>query len=151
MLFTNRMISPIGWYETLLIAGGITKYALFVQQLVNVFLLWWLFAQSSDVTWEHVVPSPATWGATIFPSHLAMNHGMTAYNNSLLRVVNLFVVKWFLNLRTDHTATIFSLPFKSLLFCRLLYENFHHTFTLEDFESIQASYLSISSLVHGLG
>ena len=33
----KKMISPIGRYETLLIARGITKYALFVQQLMNLF------------------------------------------------------------------------------------------------------------------
>ena len=44
----------------------------------------------------------------------------------------------FLTMQTNHTATIFSLPFQSLPFCRFFYENFPHPSTLEVFETIQA-------------
>ena len=60
------------------------------------------------------------WGAKIFPSHLAMNHEMRGLYFICWEC--LIYVLWidFLKFRTDHTATIFCLPFQSLLFCRLL-------------------------------
>ena len=74
----TKLISPIGWYETVLITGASTN----MHFLCNSY---WIFftpvaiAQSIDVTWEHIFPSPAMqsqWGAKIFPLHLAMKHEM---------------------------------------------------------------------------
>ena len=68
MHFTNKNHIPIGWYETLLIAGDITKYTLIVQQLVN-FSTPVAIVQSSDIMYMSSQVLPCSHSEELRFSH----------------------------------------------------------------------------------